>query len=422
MSEAVRYLIIGGGIAGTTAAETIRSHDPQGTIAIISDEPYPLYSRIMLSKPNFFLGRIPFESIWLKNDAWYAAKRITMLGGVRAISLDPSRKTVALSNGETISYEKLLLATGGAARPWDVPGATKRGVYSLRTLDDAKAIIAAVKTAKRSIAVGGGFVSFEMCEMMRLAGLEVTLLLREPFYWGLLLDEPSGRMIEAALERGGVKIRREVEVGEVLGDETVTGVRLKSGEDLPCEMIIVGIGIVSSLDWLRSSGIAVGRGILANEYLETNVPDVWTAGDVAEFNDLILRERVQLGNWVNAQMQGRIAGKNMVASAGVTSVSREPFKMVSFYTTSGFGITIAFVGDVRPLPDRHIVVRDARPQNSYGRIILSSRKIIGATLINRTNELGALTKLIEHDVNVSGKEPQLADPSFDLTTLLPPKR
>src|SRR3989344_2412561 len=166
--EEINYLIIGGGVAGTTAAETIRKNDSNGSIAIVSDEPHRFYSRILLSKPNFFLDKIPFDQIWLKTEAWYKDQNIQLLSGKKAIKLDSVGKIV--------------------------------------TLDDGTAVIDAVKTAKRAVAIGGGFVSFEMCEMLRLAGLSVSLVIREPHYWDPILDGPSGRMVESALEKGGVKI------------------------------------------------------------------------------------------------------------------------------------------------------------------------------------------------------------------------
>jgi len=177
----IKYLIIGGGVAGTTAAETIRQNDPTGSCMIVSDEPYRLYSRIMLSKPNFFLEKIPFDRIWLKTEEWYTQNNITLTTGKKATKLDPQKKTITLDDGTEVAYEKLLLATGTCVRPWSIPGSDKEGVFYLRTLDHAKQIIAKVKSAKRAIVVGGGFIGFEMCDMLRLAGVDVTLILGARF-------------------------------------------------------------------------------------------------------------------------------------------------------------------------------------------------------------------------------------------------
>ena len=414
--EKFQYLIVGGGVAGVTAAETIRRRDPKGSIAIVSDEPHMLYSRVMLSKPNFFLGKVPFDKVWLKGKEWREANNVRFIGGKKAIKLDAAQKTLSLTDGAALGYDKLLIATGVSSCKWEVAGADKEGIFYLRTLEDGQAIMEAVKSRKHAITIGGGFIGFEMADMLRLAGLEVTMLLRENYFWEPLLDEASGRMIEEALKRGGIKILYKSEVREVAGGDTATGVVLADGTRLDCDMIVCGIGTACETSWLGGSGVKVKRGILANEYLETSAKDVWTAGDSAEFKDLVLDETVQLGNWVNAQEQGRVAGLNMAGE-------RKPFKFVSFYTTQGAGVSIAFVGDVRPGSDRIVISRGSPETRSYARIIVldkgTRKEVEGATLINRTNEMGTISKLIESNINVSEKLKELGDPNFDLKSLHP---
>ncbi|MFH0804240.1 MAG: FAD-dependent oxidoreductase [Candidatus Zambryskibacteria bacterium] len=408
--DSYKYLIIGGGVAGTTAAETLRQKDRDGSIAIVSDEPR-MYSRIMLSKPNFFLGKIPFDSVWLREEKWYTENKIDFIGNVLAKKLNSADKTIELSDGKILKYEKLLLATGGEAGRWNIPGADKKGICYLRDLREAEELIKNVKSAKHAIAIGSGFVSFEMCEMMRLAGLEVTLVMREPYYWYPLLDEESGKMIGVAMEKGGVKILRESEVSEIIGNENIEGVILKDGTQIPCQLALIGIGLECHLDWIKEAGVETGRGILANEYLETNIPDIYAAGDVAEFNDLVLGERVQLGNWVNAQTQGRTVAKNMMGN-------HEPFKMVSFYSSIGFGLNIAVSGDACSKPTCNVIRRGSPESGSFARIIVDKdNEIIGATFINRTQDLQPINKLIELDFKVVGHESELSDPNFELKSL-----
>lgn len=409
--EKTKYLIIGGGIAGTTAAETIRQQDPTGSCAIVSDEPYRLYSRIMLSKPNFFLEKIPLDQIWLKQADWYTQHIISLIAGKKAVALDTGAKTVTLEDDTTIAYDKLLLAIGSCVRTWEIKDAEKQNVFYLRTLDDAKQIIAKVKTAKKAVVVGGGFVGFEMCDMLRLAEIDVTLVIRELHFWDPLLDEPSGKRIEAALEHGGVKILRNSLVKEVTGSDAVQGVMLHNDIIVPADMIVVGIGTYCSMEWIAESGITTNRGIITDDYLATSAPDVWAAGDGAEFKDVILGEQIQLGNWANAHMQGKIAARNMCGA-------HEQFRLVSFYVTSGFGITIAFAGDIRPAEGRKIIPRTTADGNSLSRIILKDKKIIGATMINNTKELAVITKLIEKGADMEHNEDKLSNPLFDLTTLL----
>src|SRR3989344_9037983 len=161
MANKYKYLIVGGGVAGTTAADTIRKNDPEGSIAIISDEPFRFYSRIMLSKPAFFLGKVPFDSIWLKKKEWYSDNKVELLKGKVATSLDSSKKVIKLDDGTEVGYEKLLLSIGAHARRWPIEGADKKGVHYYRTLEETKGILDQLKDAKSAVLIGSGFVSFE---------------------------------------------------------------------------------------------------------------------------------------------------------------------------------------------------------------------------------------------------------------------
>ncbi len=406
-----KYLIIGGGVAGTTAAETIRRIDPTGSIGIISDEPYPLYSKVMLSKPAYFLGKMPEEQVFLRKPEQYKSQKIDLILGKKAVRLDAGKKIIGLDGGGMNGYEKLLLAVGGCPRKWPVKGAEKTGVFYLRTLDDYKQIKSALKPGSRVVVIGSGFISFEMCDILRQAGYEVTIVMLEPYFNGFVLDEVSGKIIDNAIAKGGVRIYHNAEVAEVLGEKQVGGVVLKDGTKIDCEAIICGIGLVCPLEWIKEAGVEVSRGIIANEHLETNLPDIWAAGDAAEYNDLILGERIQTGTWLSAQMQGRLAGLNMAGKKGV-------FRLVVPYTAEGFGINLAFVGDTRPLPDRKFIPRGSLKEGSYSRLIIRYNEIIGATLVNRTAELSTTAKLIEQDTKINGLEDKLSDPNFDLKTLI----
>ena len=268
-----------------------------------------------------------------------------------------------------------------------------------------------IKTAKKGITIGGAFVSFEMAELLKLAGLDTTMVIRESYYWEPLLDKTSGDMIEVALVKGGVKVIKNAEVQEVLGGDRVAGVVLKDGTKLDCDMVICGIGTLTYMDWLKEAGLKVNRGILANEYLETNLLDVWAAGDAAEFNDVMVGATVQLGNWANAREHGRVCGLNMTGK-------HEQFRFVSFYTTQALGLSVTFVGDVQPSPDKSVITRGSPEINSYGRILVAKGKIVGATLMNRTQELNTISKLIEQNFLVPGHEAELGNVNFDLKTLV----
>ena len=408
----VDYLIIGGGIAGTTAAETIRKHDLNGSIIIISDEPYNFYSRLMLSKPAVYLGKQTFDSLTLRKDEWYAKSRITLIAGKKAVELDKSAKVVTLEDSTRLNYGKLLLAIGLAPNKLAFSESDKPGVFYIRNRDDAEGVSRWIpKAGGNAIVIGGGFIGLEMCEILHQAGIDVTILIREHYFWEPLLDEISGRLIEKALTQNHINVKLETSASGIVGADAVEQVVLSDRQRLSCGMVVIGIGASVPMLWIKEAGLDTNRGILANEFLETSESDIWAAGDAAEYKDVVLSETVQLGNWANAQEQGRRAGLNMVGE-------RDAFRFVSFYNTSAFGVSIAFVGDVRLGEGKSVVARGDGKDGTYGRVIIKDGEVVGATLINRLSEMASLRHIIERDVKVGGKEKELADPKFDLKLLL----
>ncbi|MBU0624892.1 FAD-dependent oxidoreductase [Patescibacteria group bacterium] len=406
-----KYLIIGGGIAGTTAAETLRKEQPEASVAIISAEPHPLYSRILLSKPNFFLEKVPFDTIWMRKPEWYTQQGIDYLSGQEATMLDATNHLVTLANGTQIEYEKLLLAIGCPVRRVSIPGLDKRGCNYVKTVEDAREIITNVKRARRAIVVGSGFISFEMLDMLHLAGLEVEAVIREKYFWEPLLDEPAGRIIERRLAETGIKVHLESEVSEVLGDDSVTGVVLKNGEQVESQIVILGVGTQLTGEWLKLAGLEIRRGIVATERLETNLADIWTAGDVAEFKDVILDSFNMCGLWINAQLQGQIAALNMLGRS-------EVYRRLSSYIAHGFGLNIGFVGQVWRDKDCEIISRGDPLTNHYtGIVIRGGQRIIGGFMMNTTQDMAPITRLIEAGVDILNFRNQLADSTIDLSSL-----
>ncbi len=409
--ETFKYLIIGVGIAGTTAAETIRMNDKDGGIAIVTDEKHRLYSKVMLSKPGFFLGQMPVDSVWLRKEEWYKEKNIRLMGGRKAAALDKTAKKVVLDDGTEIGFEKLLIALGTYARQWPVPGADKKGVYYVRTIEDGLAMIEAVKTAKKAVVIGSGFIGFEMCDMLHLAGLEVTSLIREKYFWEPFFDEASGRMIEDVIRKAGVKIVLNTLAHHAVGGERIEGAALPDGTIIPCDMVVAAVGAVCPIDWLKAAGIEANRGVIANEYLETSAPDVWSAGDCCEFNDLALGERTLGGTWVKAQMQGRIAGLNMAGK-------KQPYRLVSFYTAEGFGMKVGSAGNPWPVPGRDYVSRGGAELGWLERFVFKGPKLMGMTVVNRTQDVNVVARIIDKEIDLSGRKAELADPNFDLKKFL----
>ncbi|OGZ05635.1 MAG: hypothetical protein A2845_04730 [Candidatus Lloydbacteria bacterium RIFCSPHIGHO2_01_FULL_49_22] len=411
--QSVTYLIVGGGIAGTTAAEELRKRDKEGSITILTDEAHRLYSRVLLSKPSILTGEKSVDTIWMKSPEWYKTNNITLLTSQRAVALDAGTKMLTVSNGEIFHYDKLLLATGTHNRAWGIPGADLDGVFYLRTLDHAMKIIADLNQQnKHAVIVGSSCVTYEVADVLYSKGIKITEVMREAYFWEPSISREESGIVEDRLLERGVTIMRNMEIVKVLGDKKVEGVILKDGTHLECDMVFAFIGTEIPTEWLISSGIALDRGILANEYLETSLPDVWVAGDTARYKDMTLDDSVVMGNWMNAQKQGKTAAANMLGD-------RSCYDLVSFHLSHGFEDTIAFAGDGRMKENREYIMRGNAKERKLGRIILRGGRVIGASMINRTLELAPIVSLIAARADVSTKKAELADPNFDLKSLLP---
>lgn len=260
--------------------------------------------------------------------------------------------------------------------------------------------------------VGSACVTYEVADILRSQGIAITEVMRENYFWEPSLSQEEGSIVESKLVEQGITLLRNVEVAEILGGERVEGVRLSNGTTIPCDILFSFIGVTVPVEWLQASGMALDRGVVTNEYLETSIPDVWAAGDVARFKDVILDDTVMMGNWMNAVKQGETAAANMLGD-------KKRYELISFHSSHGFGDMISFAGDVRSREGREYVMRGNISDRKLGRLILKGNRIVGATMVNRTPELATIVKLIASRVDVSNKKSELSDANFDLKTLLP---
>lgn len=409
-SDRVDTLIIGGGIAGVTAAETVRRLSPERSVTLVDHEDHPLYSRVLLR--DYVAGTIVRDKVYLRTRAWYAAKGIHWLPGTRVVKLEVEEGRAHLSNGDSVAYERALLATGGYPRPWSVPGSDLPGVLRFQTLEDADALVAACRKAKHAIVVGSGFIGMDFLQAFVRAGVDTTLIALEPHYWYPVLDVESAGLIADVLHRSGVHLRFRSEIQRVVGDSWVTGVILRDGAELPADAIGVGIGIAPDLGFVYGAGVMFGNGVHVNEYLETDRPEVLAAGDAAEFLDVSVGVRHRLGNWTNAAGHGRAAGRTL---AGI----RTRYEAVSAYTVEYLGLPVGFIGDCTPRAGNTTVVRGSRASGAVARFILRSGRLVGATLLNRVADRMPATALIRARTDLSERLAELSDPDVPLGSIMP---
>lgn len=378
-----KYLIIGAGIAGATAAETIREHDSDGEITLISGEPELVYNRVLL--PNYLKGRTPREKLFVKTPESLAAKNITVKAGTWVKAVGTANHIVTLDSGEILSYDKLLIAAGGRPKKWNVPGADKTGVFHFQTIADTDAMLAYLPPVKTAAIVGAGFISLEFIDAFHYRQIETHLIMRGPYFWSKLMDEEQSQRLMSKIESLGVVIHPSQIVTQVMGEDKASGVKTEQGLEVRADLVGYGIGLDRYIEFLESADIKVNKGVAVNEYLESSVSGVYAAGDIAEYYDPTIAKTHIAGNWDNAQKQGKIAGLNMAGG-------KTEFHEVTFYSMTVGGLFLATLGNTTVSEADDIVVK--KDETEYVKILLAKGRVIGAIFVGGARHMMPLKKLI----------------------------
>lgn len=414
----MRYVIIGTGVAGISAVEAIRSVDRGAEILMVGDDPHGYYSRPGLA--YFLTGELGDKALFPKTRDDYARLKFKYQK-TRVIGIDRHAKTVQLEDRALLSYDKLLIATGASAIPLTVSGANLQGVVKLDHLEDARGILKLAKRGRTAVVVGGGITALELTEGLLARGMNVHYLLRGNRYWSNVLDEHESRIVEARLQAEGVTLHFHSEIHEILGKSgRVTGVRLLDGRTVKCDLLAYAIGIRPRLELAQSADLARDRGILVNEYLQTNDPNIFAAGDVAQVYDPLTGRSVLDSLWSPAREQGYAAGLNM-ASQPTPYIKTAPFnvtRLASLTTTIigtvGSGRDDDIVGIARgdsetwrQLPDA-IVAQGGFDVNRI-RLLVGKEHLIGAVVMGDQTLSMPLQKIISQQMDISAIRDQLLD-------------
>ena len=406
-----KYLIIGNSAGGIGAAEAIREVDRTGSITIISDEPYPAYSRPLISE---YLSRErSLDRMLFRPAEFYSQNDITQLLGKKVKSLRPESHTVELDNGDKIAWEKLLLAPGGVPIFPEIDGIGKRGVFNFITLDDAKAIDEFLDSARKAVVIGGGLIGISVTEALVKRGIKVTIIELKDRILNTILDEQASLLAEETLEQSGVSIVTGRTVAEIKGEELVRGVVLDDGERIPCDLVVVAIGVSPRTELVRDTEIKVNRGIVVDRLMATSYPDVYACGDAAEAHDFVYGTNRLTPIWPNAYIGGRIAGFNM---AGIQTEYPGGTAMNSL---NYFGLDIASAGMVTPSDEDGCEVLTRQDNDVYQKVILKDNLVVGMVFVSDIEKSGIVFGLMRDQVNVdSFKQALLAD-DFGLVSLPP---
>lgn len=407
------FLIIGGGLAGVSAAETLRGLLPRASITIVSGEVDPPHDRPPLSK-ELLRGEKHRDDVLLHPIEFYQANRLNLTLGTPALSLDAEARSVLLADGETVRGQRLLLATGGRPKKLGVPGETMPGIYELRTLGEAERIRDATFGPTSVVVIGAGLLGLELAAALTVQGLEVTVLNMDDQLWPGVMPRDVARLVQADFEARGVHFRHLTRVSGFEGKDSLELIMTNAG-DLEARVAVVAAGIQLNVELAAAAGLAVEDGIVVDERLRTTAPGIYAAGDVASFPDPLaggdgapVRRHVE--HWDNAIAQGKVAAANM---AGTPMA----YRRVPYFWSDFFDTTINVVGYLDGADE--LILRGTLESRRFSLLYLRGGVLRGALMMNNARDRRAAAELVKRGTPVIDRRDRLADPSVKLATLVP---
>lgn len=414
------YVIIGNSVAAVGAVEAIRKNDKKGEITIISSEPYFVYSRPLIS--DFLAGRVKEDEMFYRQRDFYKKNKVKTILGRLAIAINTKQRKVILEDKKEISYPKLLIATGGVPFIPEIKGLDRDGVFTFTALDDAKKIKKYVQRVKRVVIIGGGLIGLKAAESLEELGIRVTVVELMDRILSAVLDKKSSQIIQKHIIEVGIDIITNNTVKEIIGsDSLISGVILKDGKKVDCEMVLVAIGVIPSLELVKKTKVKVNRGILVNDRMETNIPGIFAAGDVVEAYDLVYQARRLTPIWPDAYRQGSIAGYNM---SGIEKRHEGSLLMnaIEFYSLPFTSVGLINPEDKFSNPksqakaqkEYKVLTKHNAREKTYKKIVLKENVIVGAIFVGAIERAGIITGLIKDKTNVKNFKEELLEDNFGL--------
>jgi nitrite reductase (NADH) large subunit len=398
-----RYFIIGNGVAGARAAVKIREADQKGEIRIFTEEAYPFYYRVRF--PEYVAGEVTIQNLTIHTKEWYQSKEILIHLEEGITEVNAPKKEVTSQKGKTYAYDLLLMATGGNAFVPPIKGTEKKGVFTLRTMKDAIGMKEFSGGVKQAILVGGGLVGLETGGALLRRGIKVAVIEHNPRILPRQMDPDGAKILQGKMESMGFSFFLNSQSEEMIGKETVEGLRLKDGRTVEGQMVIISAGVKPNIKLAQTMGLETKNGILVNDRLETKIEGLFAAGDVAEH-----RGRVY-GIWPAAQRQGETAGVNM--SGG--NVLYEG--TVVSNTLKVVGIDLTASGDIDAEGKLESVVKSNREKSIYRKVTFKEDKIVGCILLGNIKGNSEILNAIEKQVNVKALKGFILEDDFDFKKL-----
>ena len=411
-----KYLIIGNSVSGINAVESIRKVDKKGEITIVSNENILNYSRPLIS--YYLGGRITKERMSFREKSFYKENKVNLLLNTEAKKINVKGKEVYLENGGKINYQKLLLATGGKPIIPPIKGLNevKEGIFTFVKFKDTENIINYIQKnkIKEAVVLGAGLIGLKCAEGLIQRGLKVTIIELADRILANTFDKIASSILEDALRKLNCNVIKENTITEIKTQNSkLKTIVLRSGKEIPTKLLIIAIGVRPNLDLIEGTSIKYDRGIIVDDYMQTNVDDIYAAGDVAEGKDFLLQRKSVIAIWPVAARQGKFAGFNM---AGLKKEYEGLFIMNSIQIaeipTISFGLT-----NPKDEKEYEILSKENKEGNFYRKIVLKDNRIVGAIFLGKIERAGIFSGLIKNKVDVTSFKKDLLSDDFGLLIL-----
>ncbi|SFR07381.1 NAD(P)/FAD-dependent oxidoreductase [Desulfoscipio geothermicus] len=410
--RAYDYVIVGNSAGAAGCIEGLRCVDKSGSIAVIAEENRHIYSRALV--PYYLDGKIAGEKMYYRPADFYKRAAVDLLED-KAVKLDTALKRVELADGRLVGYGKLLLATGGRPIFPPIPGLDKKNVFSFHSLDDALGIEETLPAAKNAVILGGGVIGLMAAEVLHRKGLQVHVLELADRLLAPVIDETASALVEKTFQEAGVEINTRNTIEKIHGADRVENITLRDGRTIPCDILIVGVGVTPRVELAEGTDIKINRGIVVNRNMQTSAPDVYACGDCASTYNFVTGETHPLPLWPNAYRGGRIAAFNM---AGLereytwgTSMNAMHFFDLNLIN-AGLNITGSGGGDWE------IIAAVDEQQKTYRKFVLNrDGRIKGFVLAGQIARAGIFLNLMRREIDVRGFRQELLSTSFGYSNL-----